>query len=46
MIGQLINRARTAEFNNKITRRLDETCTRGIYQGMKDSQIRKARGLE
>ena len=31
---------------NKITRRLDGTCTRGIYQGMKDSQIRKARGLE
>ena len=31
---------------DKITVRLDGTCTRGIYQGMKDSQIRKARGME
>ena len=29
---------------NKITRRLEPTCTRAIYQGMKDSQRRKARG--
>ena len=29
-----------------ITRRLEGSCTQAIYQGMKDSQIRKARGLE
>ena len=29
---------------DKITVRLDGTCTRGIYQGMKDSQRRAARG--
>jgi hypothetical protein len=29
---------------NKITRRLDGTCTRGIYQGMKDGRKRAARG--
>lgn len=46
MVGKWINRVRTAEFVDKITRRLDGTCTRGIYQGMKDSQRRKARGME
>jgi hypothetical protein len=44
MVGKWINRVRTAEFADKITRRLEPTCTRAIYQGMKDSQRRAARG--
>ena len=35
---------RNGRLIDKITVRLDGTCTRAIYQGMKDSQRRAARG--
>ena len=44
MVGKWINRVRESEFSDKITRRLDGSCTRAIYRGMKDSQRRAARG--
>ena len=41
----VIKTDRNGRLIDKITVRLG-ACTRAIYQGMKDSQIRKARGLE